>query len=526
MRLLNIFIAPQPQPEEAKKVVASSNVIQNGSYVVNFDGEKNEGDIGPILTYNLDHMGLRARSWQAYLDSEIARTVLNRFSIWIIDKGLKLQCAPERTVLKSEGIDLNVEAFNKITEARFSTFSKSKHASFSGMQSLNSLAQEAFKNCKIGGDVLVILRYIDDTLKVELIDGAHLQTPFGQTLNKNIIDGVEIDSTGRHIAYHVRIKNLSFRRVLARSASTGLITAFLVKGNAYKIDDQRGIPTISTSLETLKKIERYKEAAVGSAEERQKIVYQVVHGKSSDGENPNIDQVTKALHPDRAHTPVDSSGIELANTVAASTNKETYNMPIDSELKSLESKNEMFFKEFYSTNADIICGSIGIPPNVAFSIYNDSFSASRAATKDWEHTIEFERNQFQTQFYDPIFAFWLFNEVLLGKIQAPNFLVAFNNNNWMVTEAYLNSRFTGSMFPHIDPVKEVTAERLKLGNLAGHMPLTTVEAATDKLMGGDSTSNMEQFVEELDAAKEKGLETAEIQSNQENNNIPDDESND
>ena len=64
-----------------------------------------------------------------------------------------------------------------------------------------------------------------------------------------------------------------------------------------------------------------------------------------------------------------------------------------------------------------------------------------------------------------------------------------------------NARFTGPMFPHIDPLKEVNAERAKLGDLAKDIPLTTVEAATEALNGGDSASNLEQFIEELKSAK-------------------------
>ena len=76
-------------------------------------------------------------------------------------------------------------------------------------------------------------------------------------------------------------------------------------------------------------------------------------------------------------------------------------------------------------------------------------------------------------------------------------------------EAYSNARFTGPLFPHIDPLKEVKAEREKLGTLAAHIPLTTVEAATEFLMSGDSDSNAYQFAEELKQAKELGLEAVE-----------------
>ena len=51
--------------------------------------------------------------------------------------------------------------------------------------------------------------------------------------------------------------------------------------------------------------------------------------------------------------------------------------------------------------------------------------------------------------------------------------------------------------------KLVIAE--KLDELGKNTPLTTVEQATEALMGGDSDSNIEQFGVELQYAKQNGL---------------------
>lgn len=512
----NIFSFGKPKQETPKQDPTASSGVLGNSFSISFDGEKNYGEIGPVLDYSINNEALRSRSWSCYLTSEIGKTVMDKFSIWIVDKGLKIQCNPVKSVLESENIKLDSEIFNKNVEARFGLWAKSKNSSYSGMVSLNKIAKDCFRNAAIGGDVLVVLRLVDGTVKVELIDGAHVKSPITVNLEKGnkIIGGVEINAKGQHVAYHVSSGVLESERILARSETTGLQTAFLVYGSEYRLNDTRGLPIISTSLETLSKIERYKEAAVGAAEERQKIPFTIEHNHFSDGENPMASKMAGAFNSDlnsdtKGMIPRDEAGIKLAGQVAATSNKDVYNMPVGSSLKALNSNNEMFFKEFYSTNADIICSAVGIPPNVAFSIYNDSFSASRAATKDWEHTMEFKRDDFQNQFYNSIFAFWFHVEVLKNKINAPGYLQAFNSKDWVITESYLNSRFTGPMFPHIDPLKEAKAERLKLGNQADHLPLTTLEAATDALMSGDSVSNMEQFSKESDDAERLGIKPEE-----------------
>ena len=284
------------------------------SYSISFNGEKSVGEIGPIIDWQMDHASLSARSWQAYLESEVARTVLNRFTIWIIDKGLKLQCSPSKKILESEGVNINTEEFNSIVEARYNLWSKSKMSSFNGMQSLNDISKDAFKNAKIGGDVLVVLRVVKGKLKVELIDGAHLKSPLFQTTKEGenrIIDGVEIDNNGRHLRYHIP-QGLGEEtiKIDAWSKSTGLRMAFLVYGGKYRTNNLRGVPAITTSLETLKKLDRYKEAAVGSAEERQKVAYFFEHGQVSDGSNPLADNISQMITGggDEGSVSVDQNG--------------------------------------------------------------------------------------------------------------------------------------------------------------------------------------------------------------------------
>lgn len=482
-----------------------------------YNGEKNLGEIGPIKNYVIDYNALRMRSWQAYHESEIVQTILNRYNTWVVGSGLKLQVEPEKTILKSEGIEINLQEFSKVVEARFAVFANGRESDFSENENINRLAATAWKNALLGGDVLVINRYTNTGVNTQLVDGAHIQSPaygtewYPQKLeNGNVlINGIEMTPNGKHVRYYIRQKDFSFQIVEAYGKKTGLRMAYMVYGLRYRIDHARGIPLFAVVLETLKKLERYKEAAVGSAEERQKIIMQVVHKEFSTGENPQQSVIAKAHNyvPDtNQQIPTDINGKELANTIAVSTNKQTYNMPVGSELKSIESKNELYFKEFYDVNFNIICAAIGIPPNVASSLYNDSFSASRAALKDWEHTLKVRRKDFAFQFYQPIYDLWFETQILEGKIQAPGYLTAKQQQNIMVLNAYKTARFVGTPVPHIDPVTEVNAERLKLGVTGAALPLTTLEAATEALNGGESIHNMDQYAEELKKSKDLGIE--------------------
>jgi len=498
-----------PRSRSRHEVRAYDNI-----YTMSYTGEKNLGEIGPVIDYKPDYPILRLRSWQSFLESEITQTVIKKFTTWVIGSGLKLQAEPLKTVLKSERITLNPEEFNEVAEARFSVFANSTSSDYSGMRNLHFNAKEGFINAIVGGDVLVILRYIDEQVKIQLVDGAHVCSPmmgnnfFNEAKERgNVIrHGVELSKTGEHVAYYVKNDVYKYERISAKNE--GLTVAFLVYGMKYRLDSVRGIPLIGTVLETIKKLERYKEATVGSAEERQKIAYFIEHGVGSTGENPLAKNLSKAfdVSGENNEIPIDIQGKQMADKIAATTNKQAFNLPIDSTIKAPDSKMELHFKDFYGVNIDLVCAALSIPPNVALSKYDSNFSASRAALKDWEHTINVNRAELVFQFYSKVYRFWLHTEILKNKISAPGYLGAIAEGNWMVIEAYVNARFIGSSVPHIDPVKEVTAERLKLGVTGAAIPLTTVEKATEALNGGGSDENMMQYAEELKEAKRLGLE--------------------
>jgi capsid protein len=482
-----------------------------------FNGEKNLGEVGPIKSYQIDYTALSLRAWQSYIESDISQTILNRFELWVIGAGLKLQAEPNKVVLKSEGLgDLDTQAFNEMVEARWSVWANSNVSDYSRMNNLHILTGKAFLNTLVSGDVLVILRYINDTVCVQLIDSAHVQAPtYGNEVFPTVLpngnqikNGIEFSPQGEHVAYYVKDYLNRFERIPAKPVDSDLVMAFMATGLEYRLDNTRGIPKISTVLETIAKLDRYKEATVGSAEERQKIAYSIEHEAFSDGSSPVLEMIAKARDVDGNNDklPEDSRGNQLADKVAATTNKMTFNMTPGAHLKSLESKNELHFKDFHNTNRDDVSSTVGIPPEVAMSKYDSNFSASRAALKDWEHTLNVARKKFAFKFLQKIYNFWLETEILKNKIQAPGYIIAKLKYNWMVLEAYRTVRFVGPSVPHIDPLKEVAAERLKLGDTGASLPLTTLEQATESLNGGESDSNMEQYALELEESKKLKIE--------------------
>lgn len=469
-----------------------------------FTGEKTPGELGAATDYLLDYTRLRIFSWQSYLESEITQTIINKYNTWITGNGLRLQCEPNDYVLKQENITVP-EGFQKNAEERFKVWARTRFADHARMLSLNQMSSEVFRHAKIGGDCLLVLRYVKGKVTFQLIDGEHVMTPYLNSdeekaaiaRGNQILHGVEVSPTGEHVAYYVHGADGKFYRVQRLGKKTGRLMAFMVYGSRYRIDEVRGMPLISAVLESLRKLDRYKEATVGSAEERQKIAYAIQHKKDSVGANPLLGKVEQARKLGMGEAPESKSepDPEASSTkIAASTGKQVFNMGVDSYLELLESKNELYFKEFYDTNFDAVCSAMQIPPEIARSMYNSNYSASRAAIKDWEKSMKTNRQHFSDQFYQPYYNLWLEMEILSGKIQADGYMQAMQEKNIMALESYRGARWIGDNVPHIDPLKEVVAVRKKLGD--DTTPLVTYEQATEELAGGEFTQNIQKVIEE------------------------------
>ena len=484
----------------------------NPIFTFPFDGEKNPGEMGVIKRYRFNYRGLRNRSWQAYIENDILQGIVHKFQEWVVGEGLRLQAQPVEMILEQAGVSLESNQVQNI-EQRFQLYKNSKASTYDKQKTLNQQESEVFKNAIVGGDMLVVLHVENRRIKVQVIDGEHVFTPAFSTEVRGkqgerteIRDGVEINEKGEHVAYWVWTKENDFQRIEA-FAEGGVRMAYLVYGMEYRHDNVRGIPISTGILESLKKIERYKEAAVAGAEERAKIAYFFEHTKESTGENPLEQNVARSLPLNRTidggsnSTSESNASITLAHKIVATTGKQTFNLPNETTIKALASDQELNFKDFFMTNLHPICAAVGIPVEVALSKFENNFSSSRAALKQWEHTVKVNRTNFSLQFLKPIYNLWLIMEDVRGDINLPQlFRSQVIDADDILFEAYTNCTFMGVNIPHVDPVKEVEAIRMKLGKGADHIPLTTIQAAIEELGGGDYQQTIDTYNSELEEA--------------------------
>lgn len=515
-----------------------------------FTGEQDQGSMSPTRSYIPDYLRLRMKSWQLYYESDIVQIVVNNDLTWVIGNGLNLRAEPKKDILEALGIELDRDEYTRKFEALFSILQKSKNTVHNKACTFDQLVKKARLTKLIGGDVLYVFRYENGGPTMQVIDGCNVQTPLGNETKliemgmkpgNRIVHGVELDNKNQQIAYWVKTRkgsdtaktitesdivlNPTYTRIQARSESTGLIMAVLGYGSNYRIDEVRGMPVLSATMETANRMDKYGKTTLASAESRENIPYTIEHGKNSDGENPMERQVAEAEGFGLPYTDESQKDLEaeyrttdqIAQRFAMQTGNTVYNMPIDSHLKSLESKSELYFKDFILTYFGFFCAYMKQPPEVALRSFNSNFSASRMAGKMWEFDIKIMRNDEAQDSYIPFKNLAL--EVYHRKGVLPNtseYLQA-KRAGWLFEEAFNNCRFVGMQVPHVDPLKEIKAKREELGKAYDNRPLTSPSAVCEDLDLGDFESNMAQFNKDYELAG-RPFPTASTNNNGEQDN--------
>jgi hypothetical protein len=451
-----------------------------GTGFTSFDGEKNRGELGVPTEIYLDFYSSVIRAWGLQYTNGLSKLLAEKWRNWVVGKGMRFNATPNMRNVS----DAKKEKIIEDIEYEFRNALDSRYSDHSTMQNVHFLANDACYNSFVGGDVLALYRVVNGRVTIQLIDGYLVQGEAeGYTLpvGNTIYQGVELDSKGQHVAYHVLTisgEDSKIQRIEAFNKRTGLRYASLVYWRKPRVGETRGIPASIQDFEKLAKLDRYTEASVGAAEMTADFVYTVEHGVNSTGEDPFKSGKPSAISGTTSTVPEPTINSVIGG-VRKQTGKTALNLPNDSKLATTKPNAESIFPDFKQSISSEITAAEGLPYEVAMDAYNSNYSASRAAIKSWEYNLRIKRDQFATQFLKPFYELSLFTYVTSGKIQMEGLTTAILSHDYITQEALFKSKFTGAAVPTIDPVKEVKAVRLAMGD--DTTPLMTKEVGTQTI---------------------------------------------
>lgn len=434
------------------------------------DGEKFWGGFGPTKVNVPDYWTQRSRSAHAFENIPAARGIIRRLVTNEIATGLHLESIPNELLLGVE--EESLADWAEDVENRFELWGKDPFLCDATEQaSLGTMQAQARLESLTAGDCLVTLQVSGNIRipRIRLIAGDCVQTPFfggdyKPAPGNRIEEGVELDAQGRHVAFWVRQRDGSFKRLPAWGAKSGRRLAWLVYGTERRTGEVRGRPLLSVILQSLSELDRYKDSELRKAYLNSVLSIWIEKTQDKPGSMALGNAVGGAQRADAIGPVSSQSGpreFRSADFIPGLIIEETQT----GEKIHPHTANQVVagYADFEAAIVQGMAWALEIPPEILRLSFNSNYSASKAAENNFSVYLTKTRSWFGEQFCAPIFVEWLLSETLAGNIKAPGLLESWRDPAAYVTfGSWTASDWSGHVKPSVDPVKAQSGYDLML----------------------------------------------------------------
>lgn len=447
---------------------------------------------------------LRQRSRDLYMAGGIGTGAIKKNQTNVLGSGLTLKCQLNHRML---GISAEeAKEWEEKTEFEFDLWASSK-IDITGLNDFYDAQRIMLTGWLMNGDSLAVSKYTDQAevlnpyrLRLHLVEADRLNNPQQSTSysiqfmgdnvsqyiqlldGRAIRNGIETDAEGKVIAYWIANKYpnstipsnkiMQWARVEAINPVNGLPNVLFIM-DPERAEQYRGVPYLAPVIEQVKQMNRYTEAEIAAAIINSFFTAFIkVDGPKNEkpfGESiPEDDQID--LLPEE----------RLASYEMGPGTINVLGQGEDVEFGDPRHPTAGF-ETFTKTMAKLAGASLDMPYEVLLSVFNSSYSASRAALLQAWRSFRDRRDWFAHDFCQPIYETWLFEAVATGRIKAPGFLT-----DPIKRKLWSKALWVGPSPGQIDPVKEVNASILKVKH--GY---STNERETTELTGMDWDQNID-----------------------------------
>lgn len=445
---------------------------------------------------------LRQRARMLYMAAPVATSAIKTNRTNVIGCGLQLKSRINRAKL---GLTAEqAKEWQRKAEEEFELWAGNKmNCDAIGVNNFYTAQQLALASCLVSGDVIVLLKHDDPTnlnpygLRFHMIEADRVSTPMALTAGSSyfanmtqgvtkdgnrIYDGVEVDKNGRIVAYHIRntypyqqtADPTEWKRVLAYGDETGLPNVLHIM-ETERPEQYRGVSYLAQVIEPLLQVRRYTDSELTAA-----VVESFFTAFIKTEADPNVMPFNETIGEDVTEVSDDPNDYEMgpgAINVLKPGEDVTFGDP---------KRPASGFDNFLLAISKQVGAALEIPADLLLKSFNASYSASRAALLEAWKAFKMRREWFVDDFCRPLYEVWMAEAVARGRIIAPGFF-----SDPAVRAAWLGSEWIGPSQGQLDPVKEITAEKMACEN-----GFSTREQSTIRLNGGSYEANVEQLVDE------------------------------
>ena len=345
----------------------------------------------------------------------------------------------------------------KTIKREFNHWANSTNADSMRLHTFYTLQALVTLSWAMNGDVFAIPTIkkregVRSRLSIKLIEADRVMNPL-DVGSRNIKGGVELNSDGELVAYHVADKHpgdnftVKTKRVKA-FGSTGRRN-ILHMLEPERVGQRRGVPILAPVIESLLQLGRYSKAELNAAVISGifgTFIKRGLDNEDSFGSMSDIEDENKVLDRDSSKVEMSSNNIQMLSEG-------------DDIVTVNPTRPNANYKSFVDSIIEEVGTALEIPRDILMSRFDSSYSASRAALEEaWKRFIAV-RKMMKDYFNQPIYEEFILELVADGKIKAPGFF-----EDELKRNAYCTAMWVGPKKGTLDPFKEVKAAELRVSN--------------------------------------------------------------
>lgn len=397
---------------------------------------------------------LRTRSRDLARNSPLATGALNTVVTSVVGTGLTAHPNVDAEAL---GMDEGqADAWNTTADKEWRLFCESKDCDLTRTQNFYELQGLIFRSTLESGDVFSMLPMKDRGAmcpywtRIQVIEGDRVSNKDWARDTSIQAGGVKMDTDGAPIAYQITRQHPG--AVDRSSLAWDEVAAFAPSGRRRVLHhfdrrrpgQSRGIPYLSPVIESLKQLDRYTEAEIMAAviSGMFTVFITTENGEGTDGLPPSV----TGAEASASETEIQMGSGAILDLAPG---------------EKVESANPGRPNSGFDPFVQAILRQIGVALELPFEVlikhFTASYSAARAALLEAWRFYRARREWMVGSFCEPVYEAWMDEAVALGRLDAPGFF-----DDPAIRKAYLRCSWTGDAAGSLDPVKEVTAAKLRV----------------------------------------------------------------
>lgn len=423
-----------------------------------------------------------------YRNNPMAAGAINTLVAHVVGTGLTMHSRIDAEVLGMS--DDEADAWQQQTEREWRLFSETREIHLGRTLAFHSYLSMMVRNVALSGDMFTLMTFHKRAgspyqLKLQEVDALRVSNPAFQLDSPAMRQGVERESTGAPLAFHVHATHPGSMLSTARD-DWRRIPAYRADGLPNMLhhfrplwpDQSRGMPWFSPVLDSLYGLGTLVKAELDAAVVNS---FLTVFIKSAKGDlsfpNPtdaNIGTQEVALGPAAVIGLAPGEEIDVVDP------------------KRPNSSLDAFFQLFLR----LIGSALEIPHEIITKQFQSSYSAARGAFLEAWKAFTSWRAWTVRSLAQPVYEMFLVEAVSLGRITAPGFLT-----DPLLRKAWSEAEWVGPARGAIEEHKEVEAAkgRVELG-------VSTKERETAQITGMTFRHVVRQRAKEQAMEREQGLE--------------------